>query len=170
MEIVSLSPNSIRIKSKQATIIVNPQEKVSGANAVVIFNQEVKKLKLPSDAVIINGAGDYEVGGVKFSGTRYDTAISYSFIVDDVNILLIDLSALSKNHQKMRDYDVVIVSVDTEEDVAVATNVAGSAVIYIGDKAEAVVTKAIKEGVINTTKFVTTKDKLSTEVQQILLK
>lgn len=169
MEITSVSSTSLRIKSKQATIVVNPHDASATYSAAVIFQTEATKLKIAKDILVVNGPGEYEVGGLKISGTRYDENVVYTFVVDEVWVLLVDNKTLAKYHQKLQDMDIVIVSINSEEDPSVATNVANAAVLYIGDKANEVVTKYSKEGLTKTNKFSTTKDKLPTEVQQILL-
>lgn len=169
MEIAYLSSISLRIKSKQATVVVNPMDKVTSYSAAVIFQLSEAKTKASSDVLIINGPGEYEVGGIKISGTNYEGNVAYTLVVDDVRVLLVDTKTLAKYHQKLQDMDIVVVAVTSDDDLSVATNVAGSAVLYTGEKAEEVVNKTIKEGVTKANKFSTTKDKLPTEVQQILL-
>ena len=169
MEIAYLSSTSLRIKGKQTTIVVNPVDKAASYSAAIVFQLPETKIKPIDNVLIINGPGEYEIGGMKISGTYYDANIVYTFSVDEVRVLLVDNKTLSKYHQKLQDMDIAVVSITSDDDPSVATNVASAAVIYTGEKAEEVVNKTIKEGVTKANKFSTTKDKLPTEVQQILL-
>lgn len=166
MEIVSLAANSLRLKGKNVSFVVNPQDKNTSYAAAIIFYADKAKLKISPEAVVITGAGDYEIGGIKLTATRSDTDILYSFIIDDVSVLLTEIHALSKNHAKLKDYDIVIVYMLRDGDVSSAVNVANSAVLYFGEKAADVV----KEGVQEMNKYAVSKDKLPSEVVQVLLK
>ncbi len=169
MEITSLAKNSLKIKGKQTSVVVNPLDKSVTFEAAVVFDSPKSLLKLKSDILTIDGPGEYEIGGLKITGVRYEDSVSYTFIVDDVRIVLVDNKTLAKFHSKLPDVNLVIVMVSSEDDLSSATNVAGSAVLYMGDKSDEVVNKSIKEGVTKTSKYTVTKDKLPTEVQQLLL-
>ncbi len=170
MEIALLSPTSLRLKGKQTTLVVNPQDKNNAYTGALLLGDIDKRiLKLHENAVLIQGPGEYEVGGIKFTGTQSDSDLSYSLLIDTVSILLIEGKMLVKTHQKMSDYDIVIVYVTTDEDPSVAANVANSAVLYFGVKASEVLKRVVKEGVQEMSKYVVTKDKLPTEVIQVLL-
>ena len=119
--------------------------------------------------VVIEGPGDYEIGGIKLSASRFENEMMYSFIIDDISVFLSDGKTLFKNHQKMRDYDIVIVYIYDDEDISSASNIASNAVIYYGEKATEVVKKVVKEGLQEMNKYSITKDKLPVEVTQILL-
>ncbi len=169
MEITKLSINSLKIRGKQTSVVVNPQDKVVTFEAAVIFNTSSSSLKLKPDILTIDGPGEYEIGGLKITGVRYEDSVTYTFIVDEVRIGLIDNKTLAKFHAKLPDVNVLVVMVTSEDDLSISTNVANSAVLYMGDKAEEVINKYIKEGVSKSNKYTVTKDKLPTEVQQILL-
>ena len=169
MEIVSLLPNSVRLKGKSASLVINPQGKDINYTGMVIFYTDKKNLKFNPNTVVINGAGDYEIAGIKLSGIRYENDILYSFLIDNVSILLVETKAMVKNHQKLRDYDIVLVYMQNGEYVSSAVNSASSAVLYFGEKASETVKKTVKEGLQEMNKYSVTKDKLPTEVVQILL-
>ncbi len=169
MEILALSDKSFRIKGKQTTLVINPMDKSAVFDAAVVFDIPQGVLKLKDETLTIDGPGEYEVGGLKITGLRLDEAIAYIFSVDDLRIILLDNRTLAKFHAKLPDVNLVVIMVVSDDDLSNATNVAGSAVLYYGEKAEEVVTKFIKEGVSRTNKYSVTKDKLPTEVQQILL-
>jgi len=170
MEIALLSSSSLRLKGKQATFVVNPSEKTTSyTGALLLGNVAIEKLRIDPNATLIEGPGDYEIGGIKFSATRFDTELMYSIVIDDVSILLIESKTLTKAHQKMQDHDIVVVYLTTNEDPSVAANVANSVVLYFGTHAKEAITQFIKEGVQEMNKYVITKDKLPTEVVQTLL-
>ncbi|HUD44812.1 MAG TPA: hypothetical protein VMR41_04675 [Patescibacteria group bacterium] len=170
MEIALLSANSLRLKGKNTTFVVNPQDKNTSYAAAVVFYSTKENLKINPDAVVIDGAGDYEIGGIKLMASRFENDIIYSFIIDDVSVLLADLKVVSKNHQKLKDYDIVAAYITSDEDPSSAINLASSAVLFFGEKAAESVKKTVKEGLQEMNKYSVTKDKLTTEVAQILLK
>ena len=170
MEIALLSSISLRLKGKQTSFIVNPQDKNAiYAGALLLGDLGKETLRINPQATIIEGPGDYEIGGIKFSATHYDKELSYSLMIDDVSVLLVEAKTLVKMHQKMHDHDIVVVFLTTKEDPAVAANVANSVVLYFGEKAQETVKQFLKEGVQEINKYSMTKDKLPTEVTQILL-
>lgn len=169
MEVASLAPSSLRLKGRYATLVVNPLEKSGIYQAGIVFHVDQNKGKVHPEAVCVDGPGEYEIGGIKFSGIQYDGAVSYEFIIDDVSVLLIDGATLAKFHQKLHDYDIVCVQVSPQIDPSLATNVANAVVLYFGDDTEQAMAKLIKEGASKANKFASTKDKLPSEVQQIVL-
>ena len=90
MEIVLLTQNSIRIKDKQASFVVDPQEKVS-ADAYLLLKNPAHVVKAEEETVIISGPGEYEIGGVKLSGIRAETNSVYSLNVGGVAVLVGDI-------------------------------------------------------------------------------
>ena len=96
MEIALLYKNCLRIKGKRATFVVDP-DKASDANAVIVMMQLRESLNIASDAVVIDGPGEYEIAGVKMSATLdRDAGIVYALVIDGVEIILGKISSLEK--------------------------------------------------------------------------
>ena len=168
MEIVSLPKYSIRIKGKQAAVVVNPIGKSDG-NASIILQGSSQSRYSPRDGVIIASPGEYEVAGMKIKGSNIDDTLSFSISVDSVDVLLGKLTTFEKSHSKLSEHDIVIVDVDAVIDPSFITSLSGHIIILTGEKASEVVDTFIKDNVSKLQKFSSTKEKLPQEVETILL-
>lgn len=168
MEIASLPKASIRIKGKHAAVVVNPSGKHDD-NASLFLDENVQSHFSVEDGVVVASPGEYEVGGLKIRGTRYDTNSTYSLLVDGVEVLLGKLSSIEKVHGKLSEHPIVIIDADVVVDPSFAIPLASNALILTGEKAKEVADTFIKENVKVMQKYVTTKDKLPAEVETVVL-
>lgn len=168
MEIASLPKALLRIKGKQSTIVVNPTEKHEG-NASLFLDENVESHFSLKEGVVIASPGEYEVGGLKIRGSKFDSNRTYSLLVDGVDVLLGKLSAFEKIHAKLSDHALVVIDADAVLDPSFATSLASNVLIITGEKAKEVVDTYIKENVKVMQKYITTKDKLPQEVETVLL-
>jgi hypothetical protein len=166
MEIALLPKNAVKVKGKHATVIVNPVDDSTDYQAA-LFTQHSGKSK--DDAVAISGPGEYEVGGIKISGIKGSAGTVYSVTVDDLDILVGDLSVLEKAQHKLKEHHMVLILTVEERDASFVTSLATNALLLYGDKAKEVIEKFAKEGMTQTGKYQVTKEKLPTEIQTILL-
>src|SRR5438270_13078879 len=116
MEISLVDVSSIRIKGKQGAFLVNPSKKVKAtADAVLLlssaefkpdtdFSSDVEN----SSKVTFDGAGDYEVSGVKIRAQRLDREIIYTVLIDNLDVLLLRGESLEKAHGKIKDTEILI--------------------------------------------------------------
>lgn len=170
MEISLVSANSIKLKGKHATLLINPQDKSATYNVAVLFGNPPKSsLKLHTDIVTIDGPGEYEAGGIKISGVKADGETAYSFRVDGVDLLLGSLANLEKVHQKMKEHHVALVAVETEGNSSFVSALATHALMFFGPQAQSVVDTLAKEEKKVTTKYSISADKLPGETETILL-
>src|SRR5438876_245538 len=117
MEIAVLSPTSLRIKGKQTTFVVDPQDKnLSYSASITLDASKSKDMTYIPDAVNIAAPGEYEIGGIKVSAYRYEEKLVYSLIVDGVSLLLADMKTFTSHHQKLREHNIVIIAVSGDED------------------------------------------------------
>ena len=185
MEIVLLSSDSIRIKGKSCTIVVNPQNKSVPLQVAILIAEQQGKNFVSDEGIIIDGPGEYEVGGVKISGTRGKDArldssektesqarpeVVYSMSVDGVAIAVGTLEALSEAQQKIKEHNIVVAFVASEIDASFITNIAVNGAVFYGPESSKVVSNFAKEGVREMPKYVATLDKLPTEMETVLLK
>jgi hypothetical protein len=170
MEISLLSPQSIRIKGKTGSFVVNPQGKIAGVNGIFLFKgMSVDKTKMDEEIVVIKGPGEYELGGVKISGIRVGGETVYSMSVDSVDILLGKAEELAKDHAKLKEHNIVILYVDTPTNASFVTALAPNVVLFYGEKSEESITNLAKDSFKRESKYVTTLDKLPTEMETVLL-
>jgi hypothetical protein len=168
MEIALLTKSGIRIKSKQAAIAIDPQDKGT-YEAVLVMSKSVEEVTQPEDAVLILGVGEFEIGGVKITGIRSENDMLFSLIIDGVEVLVGKLQALEKMQHKLKEHQIVVVNCDTEGVASFITSLAENVVVFYGEQAVAVSASFGKENVKTLPKYSSTKDKLPAEVETILL-
>lgn len=170
MDITILQGDSLRIKSKQALFLINVPEKTAGANAAVYLTRDHP---LPDDdtVVVIDGPGDYEIGGVKLSGIRSGSDIVYSFIFDGVEVMIGKIGPLEKIQHKVKEHDTVIITSDEEmpSNSSFVTGLATSYLVAVGKEGKKLLDGFGGENPVSTNKLTITKDKLPTEMQTVLL-
>ena len=168
MEISLLPKNSIRIKGKNATIIVDPQEKIE-ANAGLIFSISADSANTSAAEVIIEGPGEYETGGIKISSTRYDGELVFSLNVDSVSVMVGKAAVLEKVHQKLKEANILVVKCDDVSETTSLTSLVSNVIMFYGEKAIEVGKSYGSENVKHLPKYSSTFDKLPAEVETIIL-
>lgn len=168
MEVQLLSKQSLRIKGKHAAFVINPQEKTN-YNAAIMLGISLESAKLNEEAVIIQGPGEYEIGGIKMTGIQADSEEVYSLIVDGIDILVGKINTLEKMQHKVKDHNIVIVVCDETASASFVTSLANNVILFYGDKSAEVAKSFGKENTNTMTKYAVTVDKLPAEVETVLL-
>ena len=168
MDIALLSQNSLKIKGKRANFVVDPVEKSEPA-AVISLTLPLNKLKLPPDAVVIAGPGEYEIGGIKMSATRTDGEIIYYPKVDGVDIILGKITSFEKLQHKLKEQNIVIVYADAQTNASFITSLASNVIIFYGEHAKALAASFGKDNITSVAKYSVTVDKLPQEVETVIL-
>jgi len=168
MEIANLPKNSLRIKSKLASLVIDQQD-TAEYNASLVLGKSPKELTFQDASVVITAPGEYEVGGIKISGSRADAAMIYTMNVDSVEIVIGQMTALSKMQNKLTDNNIVIVLCDTADNASFLTSLVTNVIVLYGEKAEEVSHSFAQEKVKRMAKYSSTLEKLPTEVETILL-
>jgi hypothetical protein len=169
MEIALLSKGTLRIKEKNAMLVVDPHEKEQvGANGIILLEYS-SQTGLNDESVILNGPGEYEVAGIKISGTKKDRDTIYSLRIEGVEVLLGQLHALEKMQHKLQEHNVVIVQCSSEGSPSFLTSLASNVIILYGERAAELVQSIGKGDVKTMSKYAVTLGKLPTEVETILL-
>lgn len=169
MEIALLPKEAVKIKGKTASFILNSSENPKDYSAALFLTTDLKRDTMYDQGINIDRPGEYEVGGVKISGTRYGNHIVYTLQVDGVSVLVGSLSAMEKYHGKMQENDLVLIHADAQIDPAFSSSLATNGVLYFGEHAGALESNYLKDDVSKMTKFTSTKDKLPQEMVTILL-
>ncbi len=172
MEISKLSESAVKIKSKTAVFGINPV----GAKAKValdgaFFLQHTvspETISAEEETLIVNGPGEYEVKGVKFTGHGKGEDISYSGRIDSMVVFVVKATALAKSKDAVQDCQVLLLEVDgpVEENLLAASN--AQVAILFGNEAVSAAKQLGKE-VSPVTKYVITRDKLPTETEIVVL-
>jgi hypothetical protein len=168
MEIALLSPTSLRIKSKSATLCVDQSDKAT-YDADLLVTKTLAEVTPNDETVILSGPGEYEIGGTKITGLRSEQDMLYTLKVDGVDIALGKIDALNKMQHKLKENNIIIVLCDVVESAAFLTSLASNVVMLYGEKAAEIAGTFGKAQVKTLTKYSSTKDKLPTEVETVLL-
>ncbi|HSW96822.1 MAG TPA: hypothetical protein VLF89_03275 [Candidatus Saccharimonadales bacterium] len=174
MEITSISESSVKVKGKQALFAINPtvsKAKIA-ASAAIFFERLTTPLDIKhfeEEPLVIQGPGEYEVGGIKFSGSRVGEAFTYRITVDGLDILSARTSSLSKSKESATDYDILLLESDTLADQSVITALNATIIIFYGEKKEENAKAMGREEGSPVSKVNVTREKLPTETQIITL-
>lgn len=174
MEIARVSGQSIKIKGKQVSILVNPlEDKVkTGADIALFFSRSsqtfdreaVEGLKL-----VIDGPGEYELGGVKITGEKSNQEYYYLVTVDGISLVLGRVSSFSKVKDSLQEAQILCLLADGLANQSVITAVNSTILLFYGEKAEDNVKALGKEDLESSSKFVITREKIPTETQVVWL-
>lgn len=172
MDISILDKTSIKIRSKLASIVVDPSAdgpKVS-CDAVILQSLHPSDMSRVVDyRVIINGHGEYEVNGVKISGIGVDKGFVYTVVADGLGISLGRTSSISKVKDNAFECQIGILNADDDFNQSIITILEPKIVILYGDKKEAALKLLGKESLAPIKKFTVTKDKLPEEMEVVVL-
>jgi len=157
MEIALLPKLGVRIKGKSATFAVNPQDSVA-ANAILLLRPDAEFLS--EESVILNGAGEYEIGGVKLTGIRNEKSVLYSMNIDGMEVVVGTVALLSAMQHKLKEHNVVIVDCGEKVDASFLTSLAVNAVLFYGENADEVAQGFEKEKLQKLNKYSASLGKL----------
>lgn len=110
MEIQKLSSSSIKIKGKNASIVVDPQVKTEAE--IIIATQPLELLeteKVEGQRLTIFGPGEYEAGGISIAGKQEKNGFMYQ-ILEGVKIMLVSSDNISQLPDD-EEYDSLIIKV-----------------------------------------------------------
>lgn len=168
MEIALLQNGGVRIKGKRATFAIDKPDKL--ANALLLLEKNANASST-EEAIILNGPGEYEIGGVKMTGFQNGTQTVYSLNIDFITVLIGSIASLQKLQSKLKEHEFVIVAGDSvpAESATFLTSLASNIIVFYGEKAVELnqVFPAEKSQQVN--KFSITRDKLPAEIESIVL-
>lgn len=173
MEFTVLAKNCIKLKGKQSSVIIDPQTLTTknAADAVVFFSEraldEKAVAKIEGQRLLIEGPGEYEVGGIKISGIAHGETLEYIIRIDGLEILVARGELVRKDSGQECPITVLLVE-DTIE-TASLTALAPRVVILYGEKAKEGVKSLGKDEVVVQPKYQTTLEKLPQEMEVIVL-
>ena len=172
MDVVLLGENSLKIKIKKTSLVVDPQKEITkiDADAIIATYKDYDASRLTDYRVIINKVGDYEVSGLKISSFKSSEELIFSFSIDAVEVLLAKASVLTNTpSDKLQDYGIVIVNADSHIPENVITSMEPRVVILYGEKAvEGAKALGSQDGV-KSSKVSVSEDRLPEETEIYLL-
>lgn len=173
MDISIIDSKSLKVRSKKASLIFDPFVKMpkTNADAVILFsnNQDLDFSKVSDYRVIIDGPGDYEVGGIKIAAQKTDKGIICSLNIDGIQVAIGKASDFSKLEGKIDAADIVVANTDVELNPSVMSSLEATVAVLYGYKSKESAKAIGKDGLKPTDKFAITKDKLPEDFQLVLL-
>ncbi len=132
MEISRLSDTSIKIKTKTATLVLDPDVKTDAEVVLYITPFEKGDTLVSNKRIVIDGPGDYEVMDVAITGVAYGNFMGY--IIDDGNLKV--LVGPSSAFEKIKDEEgfaaLIIKAVDAV-DIEKISSFAQDICLVLGD-------------------------------------
>ena len=109
MEVQRVSDRSFKIKSKNATFIVDPTGNSEGD--ILVFTTAPSGYSQASSGLVISGPGEYEVSGVSIKGDKHKDKISYDFLEENQKVLIATASSIGEI-KELVEYTAIIVIAD----------------------------------------------------------
>ena len=172
MDIQIVGEDSLRIKSKKATIAIDPKTAIQkfDADAILLTGKEGDVNRVTNYRVVINEVGEYEVSGLKIVGIKSEDDLIFSLISENVSMLVAKASSLKKiSTEKIGDYQIVAINTDADVSESVITAMEPNIVILYGAKAKETAKALGKEGGTVSAKISFAEDKLPEETAVMLL-
>lgn len=125
MEIKILDKKSVFLKGKKENVLIDPTKEILNGgkfpSRIVAYTSNEMGYELANDKVILQGPGEYEVGGVEILGINGGNEQTiYTFSVDNVLVCVIGelMEPLSdKKIEKINNVDVLITSIKSRKGV-----------------------------------------------------
>lgn len=113
MEISKLADASIKIKGKNASVVIDPASKVEAQIVIATVSQETLLLdKVEGVRLIISGPGEYEAGGIAVTGKKVKGEVFYQ-ILEGSKIAFTTSSGISLIPDD-EEYDCLIIKVTSQ--------------------------------------------------------
>ena len=117
MDITLLNKTSIKLKTKNATFVINPSSTIpkTEASASLSFEGKPDISKIEGSRVSISAPGEYEISGVKITGIRSNGKTIYLVDGDGLKLLFGRFSSL-ENLENFPEIHLGVFDVDTFKD------------------------------------------------------
>lgn len=172
MDVMILGENSLRIKGRNASIVINPDTKTgkTEAEGIVVLEEypDFSDAKIEGSRITIKGPGEYEVSGIKISGIEVDHKLVVNLDVDNIKLLIGSGQSIEKIHDKVEGANVAVINADTNFNYSILSSIEPSILAVYGKNKEEV-KKSLGKDSETVSKFSTTLEKLPTELQFLIL-
>jgi hypothetical protein len=173
MDVMLLTGNALKIKGKNASIVVNPTSSTNKteASSILILNSlpDFSDAKVEGSRITLKGPGEFEVGGVKIAATAVGEKLVAIIDVDSVKVLIGSGEAIEKIQDKVEGSDLLIVNSDTKFNYSSLASLEPKVIIVYGELKDEVSKSLGKVDTQMTNKYSTTVDKLPDELAYVLL-
>lgn len=153
--------NSLRIKSKTATVFVNPLDKKKTEADIALFTNA--GLHFSDARLNVTGPGEYEVSGAKVSAQKLGKDIYFVVEADGLRVGIGKMSQMQENQDKIPPSNISAVNLDSQVNMSSIILSEPSVIVLFGENA-----KEVKDAE-KVSKYSVTFEKLPQETQTILL-
>lgn len=171
MDIAIIGNQSIKLKGKQVTFLVNPAKQMpkTPSDAVILLDggSDIDVSRATDYRIIISGPGGYEVGRAKISGTKTPKGTLYRLLIDDINIIL--GSATEVKAEGFNACQVIVVDTSNDFNESFVTGLEPKITVLYGDKKTEAAKALGAETVSSVSKITITKDKLPEKMEIVVL-
>ncbi|MDO8583010.1 MAG: hypothetical protein Q7R51_00585 [bacterium] len=171
MDISIVGKNSIRLKGKEATFIVDPSKEMPkvSSDAIILLNgnEGIDLDRVTDSRIIISGPGGYEVGGVKISGTATPKGTLYKLSIDGIDIIV--GKASDSKAEGFNSCQIAVVNADSDFSESFVTALEPKIAVLYGEVKEESAKKLGAESVTLVPKITATKEKLPEKMEIIVL-
>jgi len=172
VDIQIVGEDSLRIKSKKTTLVIDPKtamQKVD-ADAILLTGADGDVNRVTDYRVVITGPGEYEVSGLKIVSVKSDGDLIFSLISENVRTLVAKVSSLKQiSAEKIGDYQIVVINADTDASESMITAMEPNIVVLYGLKAKETAKALGKDDTTVSGKVSFAEDKLPEEIQVMVL-
>ena len=135
MEVSYVSNNSIKIKTKKTTLVVDPDGKTPADVALFTSSGTQASYHSPNTVykVCIVGPGEFEVGGVMIKVRRLDGHLLFQLYGSDGSLFLLPSSVTGQVKEEEEEQDAVVIHVEGKLDDRIFSQFASKLFVLYGD-------------------------------------
>lgn len=134
MELSLENNNTLKISTKNGTVVINPTSSATG-NILILSDNTSPSFDVPDSTLVIYGPGEYEASGILVKGTRPQTDTVYEISDANGKILYTTSNSISKLTDE-EDFDAVVVRVVDSYDEAVLEALSANLLVIFGDSSQ----------------------------------
>ncbi len=169
MEIAKVGENCLRIKGKNATIIVDPSQKGGPADIALALKKAFSFPPTQGVRLTVVGAGEYEVGGVKVSGIDGGAELVYAGEIDGTRFVLGYCLAIEKTISSLDETPVAIINVSGSFNPSIIAALSPQVCVLYGPQIEEALAALGKKDLPKVSKYSVKVDKLASEGEEIVV-
>lgn len=132
MEVSSVKDGSLKIKSKDLVISIDPTEVTEGRVVLYMSTLDQDSKPFTVDPLVIQGPGEYEIHGVSVTGRYVKGETAYSISDGTTTMLLLSSSSISGLKEE-DEYSAIILKVNEEVTDTIFSTFASSVLLFFGD-------------------------------------
>ncbi len=110
MEVQRVSDTSFKIKSKNASFLIDPSAGKTDSE-ILVFTSPPKDYSVLPQTLVISGPGEYEVSGVSIKGENHNKKCAYDFLEENQKILVAAASSVT-DIKELEEYGAIIIIAD----------------------------------------------------------